>query len=74
VSRRIRKFLLCLAAGAILPLALPGVASSAPRAAAPAGQATAGATSGIPTHFAGGCESGHHSQQPDPLTELLRNT
>jgi hypothetical protein len=74
VSRRIRSFLLCLAAGAILPLAVPGVASSAPKAAAPAAQTTAAATSGIPTHFAGGCESGHHTRSPDPLTDLLQNT
>jgi len=70
VSRRIRSFLLCLAAGAILPLAVPGVASSAPKAAAPTGQAT----SGIPTHFAGGCEGGHHIQPSAPLTDQQQDT
>ena len=54
MSRRIRSFILCLAAGAIMPLALPGVASAQPAASAtPAVSATA-----TQTHT-GGCDSAH---------------
>jgi hypothetical protein len=54
VSRRIRSFILCLATGAILPLAIPGVASAqaTPKAA------PAASTSATP-HSVGGC---HQSQ------------
>ena len=72
MSRRIRSFLLCLAVGAILPLVLPGVAS-AQTVASSAPAASTAATSGIPTHFAGGCEAGHHLQ-PSSGTDLQQNT
>jgi hypothetical protein len=79
VSRRIRSFLACLAVSAVLPLVLPGVASGTPHATTSAGkvsEASAG-TSGIPTRFAGGCDSPHHTlhhTQPSPLTDLQRHT
>jgi len=61
VSRRIRSFILCLAVGAILPLALPGVASAQPTAkAAPA------ASTSAPTHSVGGC----HQSQPSSAVNL----
>jgi hypothetical protein len=74
VSRRLRSFVLCLAFGAILALALPGVAAGAPRAATTTQNlGAAGDTSGIPTRFAGGCESHLHNQQ-SPLTDLQQQT
>lgn len=58
MSRRIRSFILCLAAGAILPLAVPGIASAqATPKAAPA------ASTSAPTHSVGGC----HESQPSVM-------
>jgi hypothetical protein len=73
VSRRIRSFLLCLAVSAVLPLVLPGVAPAQAVASSAPAASTAAGTSGLPTHFAGGCESGHHLQ-PSSVTDLQQQT
>lgn len=73
MSRRIRSFLACLAVSAILPLVLPGVASGTTHSPTSANQVSGAGTSGIPTRFAGGCDSRHHLQ-PSPLTDLQRHT